>query len=101
VAGGTRWIAWDAANKQIRSWSFYSGGGFAEGVWTNNGNTWTIKASGTTAAGKKVTGTQILTKVDADHATWQPTMVTIDGQSIPDPPVVKFKRVKEEQPQSK
>jgi uncharacterized protein (TIGR02246 family) len=97
VAGGKRWIGWDAVNKQTRSWSFYSGGGFAEGVWTKNGNTWTSKSTATTAAGKKISATQILTKVDDDHATWQATRVTVDGESVPDPAPVKFKRVKEEQ----
>jgi hypothetical protein len=97
VAGGTRWIAWDAAAKQIKSWSFYSGGGVAEGVWSKNGNSWTIKSSATTAAGKRVSATQILTKVDSDHATWQPTMVTVDGKPVPNPAPVKFKRVKVEQ----
>ncbi len=102
VAGGTRWIAWDAANKQIRSWSFYSGGGFSEGVWTKSGaNSWTIKSTATTGAGKKASGTQILTKVDADHVTWQSTNITVDGQSMADLPLVKFKRIKEEQQQSK
>src|SRR5262249_38275700 len=28
VYGGTQWIGWDAIDKQVRSWSFYSGGGF-------------------------------------------------------------------------
>jgi uncharacterized protein (TIGR02246 family) len=102
VSGGTRWIAWDAATKQVRSWSFYSGGGFSEGIWTKTGNNvWTIKSTATTAAGKKVSATQILTKVDADHCTWQPTNVTVDGQAVPDPATVKFKRVKEDQPPSK
>jgi uncharacterized protein (TIGR02246 family) len=96
VTGGTRWIAWDAAAKQIRSWSFYSGGGFSEGTWTKNGNSWTIQTTGTTVAGKKVSATNILTKVDADHATWQPTKVTVDDQAVPNPAPVKLKRVKED-----
>jgi uncharacterized protein (TIGR02246 family) len=101
VAGGTRWIGWDAAAKQIRSWSFYSSGGFAEGVWTQNGNSWTIKSTATTAAGKKVSAVQILTRVDANHATWQPTNMTVDGQAVPDAPALKFKRIQENERQSK
>lgn len=101
VSGGTRWIGWDAAAKQIRSWSFYSGGGFAEGVWTKNDSGWTIQSTGTTHEGKKIMATQVLAKVDPDHATWQPTKVTVDGQDMPAPPMVKFKRVKEEEPPSK
>jgi len=33
VYGGTQWIGWDAIDKQVRSWSFYSGGGFGQAVW--------------------------------------------------------------------
>ncbi|HLN31189.1 MAG TPA: SgcJ/EcaC family oxidoreductase [Gemmataceae bacterium] len=99
VSGGTRWIAWDAAAKQIRSWSFYSGGGFSEGTWTKNGNSWTIQTTGTTAAGKKVVAANIVTKIDADHAIWQPTKVSVDDQALPNPAPVRLKRVKEnEQP---
>jgi len=42
VVGGTQWIAWDAIDKQVRSWSFYSGGGFGEAVWTKDGDKWAL-----------------------------------------------------------
>jgi uncharacterized protein (TIGR02246 family) len=94
VVGGTQWIGWDAVDKQIRSWSFYSGGGIGEAVWTKEGSTWAIKTTAKTADGKKVSATNVLTKVDADHATWQMTKLTVDGKSMPDPKPVKLKRVK-------
>jgi uncharacterized protein (TIGR02246 family) len=97
VSSGTRWVAWDAAAKQVRSWSFYSGGGFSEGVWTKNGNSWTIQTTGTTPEGKKATATSILTKVDDDHATWQSTRITVGDQTLPDVAPLKFKRVKEDE----
>jgi uncharacterized protein (TIGR02246 family) len=97
VVGGTQWIAWDAVDKQIRSYSFYSNGGIGEAVWTKgDGNQWSIKVAAKTADGKKVSVTNILTRVDADHATWQPTQLTVDGKAVPDTELVKFKRVKEE-----
>jgi uncharacterized protein (TIGR02246 family) len=98
VAGGTQWIAWDAVDKQIRSYSFYSGGGIGEAVWTKDGDSWAIKVNAKTAAGKKVSATNILTRVDADHATWQMTKLTVDGQAMPDAKPVKMKRVKPPQP---
>jgi uncharacterized protein (TIGR02246 family) len=98
VAGGTQWIAWDAIDKRIRSWSFYSGGGFGEAVWTHDGAQWTSNVRARTAAGKKVTGTNILTKVDDDHCTWQLTKLVVDGEPQPDPKPVKMKRVKPPQP---
>ncbi len=98
VAGGTQWIGWDAVDKQIRSWSFYSGGGFGEAVWSKDGNTWTLKVAARTAAGKKVTATNLVTKTDDDHMTWQVTKLTVDGKTVPDLTPVKLKRVKPAQP---
>jgi uncharacterized protein (TIGR02246 family) len=94
VVGGTQWIGWDAVDKQIRSWSFYSGGGFGEAVWTKDGDKWSLKTTARTAAGKKVSAVNIVTKNDDDHMTWQVTQLTVDGQSLPDLKPVKLKRVK-------
>ena len=96
VIGGTQWIGWDAVDKQVRSWSFYSQGGTGEAVWTKEGNRWAIKTTAKTAAGKKVSATNIVTKVDPEHATWQVTRVTVDGQPMPDPKPLKLKRVQPE-----
>jgi uncharacterized protein (TIGR02246 family) len=98
VVGGTQWIAWDAVDKQIRSYAFYSGGGVGEAVWTKNGATWAIKVTAKTSAGNKVSATNVLTKVDADHATWHMTRLTVDGQPMPDPKPVRMHRVKPLQP---
>jgi len=94
VVGGTQWIAWDAIDKQIRSWSFYSGGGFGEAVWENDGGQWLIKTTARSAAGQKLSATNIVTKVDDDHCTWQMTKLTVDDKAMPDPKPVKMKRVK-------
>lgn len=98
VVGGTQWIAWDAIDKQVRSWSFYSGGGFGEAVWTKDGSKWSIKTTARTADGKKVSATNVLTKVDADNATWQMTKLTVDGNLLPDPAPQRLKRVKADRP---
>jgi uncharacterized protein (TIGR02246 family) len=98
VAGGTQWIAWDSIDKRIRSWSFYSGGGFGESLWEKDGNNWTLQTTARTAAGKKVSATNIVTKTDDDHMSWQVTKLTVDGESKPDLNPVKMKRVKLAQP---
>jgi uncharacterized protein (TIGR02246 family) len=98
VAGGTQWIGWDATEKQIRSWSFYSHGGFGEAVWTQEGNKWALKTTANLPDGKKVTATNIITKTDDDHFTWQMTKLTVNGESVPNPKPVKMKRVKPAQP---
>ena len=97
VVGGTQWISWDAVDKQIRSHSFYSGGGVGEAVWTREGNKWMSKLKARTADGKVVSATNILTRIDADHATFQVTQLTVDGKTLPDAPATKISRVKEEE----
>ena len=94
VRGGSQWIGWDAVDKRIRSWSFYSEGGFGEAVWTKDGKKWSIKTTARMPDGKKVSATNVLTKTDDDHMTWQMTRLTVDGKSMPDPKPVKMKRVK-------
>jgi uncharacterized protein (TIGR02246 family) len=98
VVGGTQWIGWDAIDKQVRSWSFYSGGGTGEAAWTKDGNTWTLRTTARTADGKKASATNIVTKTDDDHLTWQLTKLTVDGESLPDARPVKMKRVQPAQP---
>jgi uncharacterized protein (TIGR02246 family) len=94
VSGGTQWIGWDAAAKQIRSWTFDSNGGFTEAVWTRDGDRLVSKTNLTTPDGKKGSATNIVTLVDADHLTWQSTQRSLDGKSLPDTPVVKLKRAR-------
>jgi uncharacterized protein (TIGR02246 family) len=96
VVGGTQWLAWDAVDKQVRSFTFYSGGGFGEAVWSKDGNKWTLKVTARMSSGKKASATNILTKVDDDHLTWQITKLTIDGNTLPDAKPLKMKRVKSE-----
>jgi hypothetical protein len=98
VVGGTQWIGWDAVEKQVRSWSFYSRGGFGEAVWTKDGDKWVVKITARMRDGKKASATNIVTKTDDDHMTWQLTQLTVGGESLPDTKPVKMKRVKPPQP---
>ena len=98
VVGGTQWIAWDAVDKQIRSFSFYSGGGIGEAVWNKEGDSWTVTVNAKASAGKKISAINVLTKVDADHCTWQMTKLVVDGQAMPEQKPIKMKRVKPPQP---
>ena len=98
VGGGTQWIGWDAIDKGVRSWSFYSGGGFGEATWAKDGNTWTLRTTARTAGGKKASATNVITKTDDDHMTWQMTKLTVGDETLPDPKPVKMKRVKPPQP---
>jgi len=95
VAGGTQWISWDESVKKPRAWTFVFNGGFAEGVWTRDGeNNWKIAITGTHRDGKKLTATNVFTKIDDDHVSFRFIDRTLDGKSLPDVKAVKMKRVK-------
>ena len=95
VAGGKQIIGWDAAAKKPRSWAFYFNGGFSEGVWTPDGdNKWKVAITGQKRDGTKATATNVITKLDDDHFTFQLTGCTLDGKPVPDSKPVKMKRVK-------
>ncbi len=88
----TQWIGWDAAAKQIHSWSFQADGGTGHSVWTKDGNKWVIKTESILADGGKVSSTNVVTPVDANSLTWQSKDQTVNGKAIPDSTVVKMKR---------
>jgi uncharacterized protein (TIGR02246 family) len=95
VAGGTQWIGWDAAAKKPRSWAFLFNGGFAEGVWNRDGDScWKIAAHATMRDGKKASATNVFTKIDDDHFSFQFVDRTIDGKPLPDDKPVRMRRVR-------
>lgn len=47
----TEIVGWDPDRGQIRSWYFTSEGRFAEGAWSRQGDTWTVKLEGAALAG--------------------------------------------------
>ena len=83
VMAGTQIIAWDPANKRIRSWVFDSDGTFGEGAWTKEENRWRIRATSTLADGSKGTGVQIITKLDDDSFTFESIARQVDGELLP------------------
>jgi uncharacterized protein (TIGR02246 family) len=68
---GTQRIGWDPSTKKLHSWLFDSEGGFAEGVWTQNGNQWIVKMTGTRRDGSVASATNVTTRVTKDRMTWQ------------------------------
>jgi uncharacterized protein (TIGR02246 family) len=94
LSSGTQYIGWDPSAKRIRAWTFDSMGGFGEGNWTQDGDKWVSKTSATLQDGKKMTGTNIVKRVDAGTITLQSTERTLDGKPIPDMKEVRMKRLK-------
>jgi uncharacterized protein (TIGR02246 family) len=81
---GTQVIGWDPAKEQIRSWLFDSKGGFAEGVWTRDGDTWTIRAHYVLNDGQRASSVNVLTRVDENTFQWRSVGREIGGQIQPD-----------------
>jgi uncharacterized protein (TIGR02246 family) len=94
VAGGTQWIGWDAVTKQIRSWVFDSTGSISEASWSRDGNRLISKTTVSLRDGKRATMVNIVTRIDADHLTWQSTNRSLDGKTLPDAELVKLQRVR-------
>jgi uncharacterized protein (TIGR02246 family) len=80
---GMQLIGWDSAAKQIRSWTFDSDGGFAEGIWSKSDNRWHVRKQGTTGDGKRVSAVNTITYVDDGSFTLQSTQRTSAGELLP------------------
>ena len=94
MGGTTQWIGWDPVAKTVRSWSFHANGGFGEGTWSQDGNTWTIKTTAVLPDGTKASATDVVTLVDADTITIQAKSRVLDGKPLPDVKEIRLKRVK-------
>lgn len=61
---GEQRITWDAANKQLRSWTFDSEGGVFQRTWERKGNRWVAFTTGVTGDGESASATVIYQKPD-------------------------------------
>jgi uncharacterized protein (TIGR02246 family) len=90
---GVQRVGWDPLRRQLRSWTFDSSGGFAEGYWTRNGKQWLLTSSGVTADGKPAGGTAVYSIVDAERVIWQYRNLLVGNQLREDlPPVTMVRR---------
>jgi uncharacterized protein (TIGR02246 family) len=80
---GMQIIGWDAAAKQVRSWTFDSEGGFSEGQWTQKGDRWYVTKTGVMADGSKASAVNIVTYVDDNAFKLQSTQRTVAGELLP------------------
>jgi uncharacterized protein (TIGR02246 family) len=94
VAGGVQWIGWDASEKKMKAWSFLFNGGFAEGVWNKDGDRYKISVRATLRDGKKASATNVFTKIDPDHYSFQLVDRMVDGKPLPDDKPMRMRRVR-------
>ena len=79
---GMQIIGWDAGSKQIRSWTFDSDGGVAQGVWSKSKDGWYVHKKGTTASGETTTAIHHVKPIDDDTFAFQSTQRTVAGQLL-------------------
>ncbi len=91
---GVQLITWDPITKKIRSWVFDSDGGFGEGFWLQDENTWVVKVAYTLSDGRLSSSTQIYTKIDNDTYTYTSISRDVDGEVLPNIETVKIVRQK-------
>lgn len=75
-------------------WTFEDAGGIGDADITRDGKKWMFAARGSSADGRVITATNILTPIDADSFLWQTVERTLDGESLPDLPPIKVTRVR-------
>jgi len=80
----TQRIGWDAHEKQIKSWTFDSEGGHAEGLWFQSGGHWIVESASVLPNGSIATGTNIYDRDGDDAFTWESENAEIDGEPKPD-----------------
>jgi uncharacterized protein (TIGR02246 family) len=87
---GTQRISWDPSTGKLHSWVHDSEGGFAEGVWTRDGNRWVVKLNGVSHDGRVASSTNVLTHAGKDRMTWQSRDRVVGDTVMPniDPVVV-------------
>jgi uncharacterized protein (TIGR02246 family) len=79
------------------SWTFEDDGGIGDADITREGKRWMFTTRASTADGRVLAATNILTPGDAESFTWQTVERTADGEELPDLPQVKVTRVKARQ----
>jgi uncharacterized protein (TIGR02246 family) len=89
---GKQIIGWDPALKQIRSWVFDSNGGFGEGIWSKQGESWHVKSAIVLTTGEKASSINVLTPVNDNSFTWQSTGREVGGELLPNSPKVTVVR---------
>jgi uncharacterized protein (TIGR02246 family) len=84
-------IGWNPLRGQVQSWFFDSRGGFGEGLWTRDGNSWKIASNGAIADGRIGHATNIWKYTDENTAVWQTKDRELEGVPMPETEV-KFVR---------
>ena len=81
---GMQVIAWDPAEKRIRSWTYDSRGGFGEESWSRSGDQWSMRTRFTRPDGGRASAVHVMTRAGDDSFRWKSVNRVIDGSLQPD-----------------
>jgi uncharacterized protein (TIGR02246 family) len=91
---GWQIIGWDPLEERIRSWTFDSEGGFAEGYFTREGSRWLLRETGVAPDGGRTSADNTITKISEDRFTWESNNRTLDGDPQPSIGPIEISRLK-------
>lgn len=92
----TEVIGYDPVARAVRSWMFDSNGGFGEGTWRQEGNTWINSYTGTALDGSTTTAQHITTYIDEKKYTWESVNRQMDGEVLPNIDKIEVVRAEKE-----
>jgi uncharacterized protein (TIGR02246 family) len=77
-------VGFDPLTGRIKSWTFDSRGGYGEGLWTRQGNSWVSETVGVLPGGQTGAGANVVRYVDDQTFIYQSRDRQVGGQPIPD-----------------
>ena len=95
---GIQIIGWDGVDKEIRSWTFDSDGGFASGTWSkqagdeNQPTRWYVRKQGKTVMGEVTSAVNIISQNDDGTLSLQSVQRSLGNQILPNVDEVIVKR---------
>lgn len=77
-------LGWDPVAQQLHSWVYDSTGGFGEGIWDRNGNSWTVGNEGTYPDGRLARSINVWKYLDDNSFRWEARDREVDEMPLPD-----------------
>ncbi len=89
-------IGWDPLSGGLKSWTFDSDGGYSEGVWKRQGDSWIVNTSGVSPDGKRSSATTIHSQINDKGFVFDSVGATVDGKLCPDAKVKLLRQAPQE-----
>lgn len=85
-------IAWDSQAKRICSWMFDTDGGYAQSVWSQEGQKWITNTRHVLPDGRVASSVMVCKKDGDDALSWQRISREVNGEMLPSGPEVRLVR---------